>query len=200
MLLLLLVLAINYWVVSTTRDLIFYNQEQLPSTKVALLLGTSKRVAGGGANKYFDERIEAAAELYRTGVVKHLIVSGDNNTVYYNEPRDMYQALQEMGVPPSAITLDYAGFRTLDSVVRAKLIFGQDSLIIISQDFHCYRALFIARYYGIEAVAYSADAREELPWMLAVREVFARVMAVFDLYVWQSDPKFLGEQEPVIID
>ena len=132
---------------------------------------------------------------YQKGIVKHIVVSGDNRTKYYNEPRDMYNALVDLGIPKSAITLDYAGFRTLDSIVRVKVVFGQDEIVIITQDFHCYRALFIADYHGINAVAFSADNKDQLPWSLAVRETLARAKAVFDLYLFDQEPKFLGEPE-----
>ncbi|WP_421878478.1 SanA/YdcF family protein [Marinoscillum sp.] len=193
----LLVLGLNFWIVSSTQDQIYYSLNDVPPKRVALLLGTSKRTVEGGTNKYFKERMEAAAELFHRGVIKHIIVSGDNRTVYYNEPRDMLNALKELGVPEGAITLDYAGFRTLDSVVRAKEVFGQDDLMIITQDFHCYRALFIANYHGLNAVAYSADNKDELPYMLAIREILARSKAVFDLYVFDEKPKFLGEEEGI---
>lgn len=193
--LIMLILGVNFWMVATTEERIFYTLEDIPDTRVALLLGTSKRVVGGGANKYFEERIRAAASLYETGTIEHVIVSGDNNTVYYNEPRDMANALMKQGVPKGAITLDYAGFRTFDSVVRAKEVFGQRQLIIITQDFHCYRALFIADYFEMDAVAFSADNKDPLPPMLAVREIIARAYTILDLYILKSKPKFLGEQE-----
>ncbi|MEQ9304327.1 MAG: ElyC/SanA/YdcF family protein [Marinoscillum sp.] len=192
-----LVLGLNFWIVSTTQDRIYYNISEVPPKKVALLLGTSKRTIKGGTNKYFAERMKTAAELYHRGVVSHIIVSGDNQTVYYNEPRDMLNALKELGVPEGAVTMDYAGFRTLDSVVRSKEVFGQDELMIITQDFHCYRALFIADFHGIDAVAFSADNKDQLPWTLAVREIFARSNAVLDLYIFNRDPKFLGEEEKI---
>lgn len=190
--LVLLVLLLNFWIVSTTRESIFYEVADVPSRRVALLLGTSKQTTHGNTNIYFKERIEAAVKLYQLGIIQHIIVSGDNRTVYYNEPRDMLQALQAHGVPQAAITLDYAGFRTLDSVVRSKEVFGQDELLIITQDFHCYRALFIARFYEIDAIAFSADNKDELPLELAIREMLARANTVLDLYVFDTDPYFGG--------
>lgn len=187
----LLILGVNFWIVSSTEDLIYYDTEIIPPRKVALLLGTSKHTSKGDTNKYFKERIEAAADLYHRGVIEHIIVSGDNRTIYYNEPRDMYQGLRALDIPESAITLDFAGFRTLDSVVRSKLVFGQDQLLIITQDFHCYRALFIAEFYDIDALAFAADNKDELPLSLALREIIARSIAVVDLYVLKKGPKFL---------
>lgn len=194
-LMVVLVLGLNFWIVSSTQDRIYYHVSEVPPKRVALLLGTSKRTVDGGTNKYFAERMKAAAELFHRGVIEHIIVSGDNRTVYYNEPRDMLNALIELGVPEGSITLDYAGFRTLDSVVRAKEVFGQEELMIITQDFHCYRALFIADYHGLNAVAFSADNKDQLPFNLAMRETLARAKAVFDLYLLNQEPKFLGEEE-----
>lgn len=190
-----LILGLNFWIVSSTQERIYYNINDVPPKRVALLLGTSKRTVEGGTNKYFAERMKAAADLYHRGVIEHIIVSGDNETVYYNEPRDMLNALKELGVPEGSITLDYAGFRTLDSVVRAKKVFGQDDVIIITQDFHCYRALFIADHHELNAVAFSADNKDQLPFNLALRETLARAKAVFDLYLFDQKPRFLGEQE-----
>ena len=144
-------LAINFWVISSTEDQVYYSVNNVPKRKVALILGTSKRTSQGEANKYFVERIAAAAKLFHEGKVDHIIVSGDNRTVYYNEPRDMYNALVEHKVPKGVITLDFAGLRTLDSILRSKSVFGQNEIIIVTQDFHCYRALFIANYYGLNA-------------------------------------------------
>ena len=194
-----LILCLNFWIVFSTNDLIYRNIENVPPKKVSLLLGTSKRTIHGGSNKYFEERMTAAADLYHRGISKHIIVSGDNETIYYNEPQDMYNALVNLGVDKADITLDYAGFRTLDSVVRSKMVFGQSELIIITQDFHCYRALFIAVYNGIDAVAYSADNKDALPVNLAIREIFARAYAVIDLYVLHKTPKYLGEKEEIIL-
>lgn len=196
----LLILGLNFWIVLTTSDFIYHDISELPNRKVALLLGTSKSTTHGGVNKYFEERINATAELYHRGVIGHVIVSGDNNTIYYNEPKDMLKALKDLGVAPEDLTLDFAGFRTLDSVIRAKLIFGQDELLIITQDFHCYRALFIAQYFDIDAVAFAADNRDELPLTLAAREILARAMAVIDLYILKSQPKFLGDKEQLPIN
>lgn len=131
---------------------VYRDVDKLPSYEVGLLLGTSPSVNGMN-NIFFSTRIEAAKTLYERGKIQHILVSGDNATKSYNEPEAMKKALIKAGIPESAITLDYAGFRTLDSVVRAREIFGQaDGFIIISQPFHVERALFLARANGIEAI------------------------------------------------
>ena len=194
--LIIVVLSVfNFWIVESTRDLIYYDMDEVPKKRVALILGTSRRTTHGGNNKYFDERINTAALLYQKGIVKHIVVSGDNRTKYYNEPRDMYNALVDLGIPKSAITLDYAGFRTLDSIVRVKVVFGQDEIVIITQDFHCYRALFIANYYRIDAIAFSADKKNKLPFLLAARELLARFKAIVDLYIFDKSPEYMGKDK-----
>ncbi|HMG93801.1 MAG TPA: ElyC/SanA/YdcF family protein, partial [Chryseolinea sp.] len=143
-------------------------------------------------------RMETAAQLYKMGKIDHLILSGDNRSKYYNEPIEMQKALIKLGVPTTAITLDYAGLRTLDSIVRCKEIFGQNRITIITQPFHSYRALFISRYYNIEAVAMVTDEPDsEHSFRIRLREYFARTKAVLDLYVLKTAPRFLGEKENI---
>lgn len=185
----LFVLITNIWVVLSTSDVI-YTLENVPDNEVALVLGTSKRTSAGNPNRFFVERMNTAAQLHKQNSVSKLLVSGDNGTKYYNEPRDMYKALDELDVPHDDIKLDFAGFRTLDSVVRAKEVFGNNSITIVTQEFHCYRSLFIAQHYDIDAIAVSADDGGPIGNSLALREVLARTFAVLDLYVFKREPKF----------
>jgi len=165
----------------------------LPHTKVALVLGTSKYIAKGRPNLYYTQRIMAAASLYKAGKVEYLLVSGDNRKLNYNEPATMRRDLVAAGVPKEKITCDFAGFRTLDSIVRAKRVFGQDRLIIVSQRFHNERALFLAQASGVDAVGYDADESSTQSAKVALRENLARVQAVLDVWVLHTRPKFLGE-------
>src|ERR1039457_3025990 len=135
---------------------VFRSVDNLPTREVGLVLGTSRETRHGKPNLHFNQRIEAAAALYRAGKVHHLLVSGDNHVASYDEPDDMRNALMAAGVPASAITCDYAGFRTLDSVMRAKEIFGLAQCTIISEEFHCPRALWIAQRHGLDAIAFAA--------------------------------------------
>ncbi len=139
----LFVLAANIWVVNSTKDRVLTAIDRLPEKSVALVLGTSNKLIDGSPNPFFLERIQLAADLFRQGKISHFILSGDNRSKYYNEPIEMQKALVRLGVPDSLITLDYAGLRTLDSIVRSKEIFGQTKILIVTQSFHCYRALFI---------------------------------------------------------
>ena len=118
------VVGCNLWVISQSRDRIVTDFSRLPHNDVGLVLGASPILGGQFRNPFFEGRMNAAAFLFRHGGVRHLLVTGDNGTADYDEPSSMRAALIARGVPESAITLDYAGFHTLDSVVRAKAIFG----------------------------------------------------------------------------
>jgi SanA protein len=200
LLLTVLIGVCNIWIVKSTEDKVYSDVTLLPEHRIGLVLGTSHRLVGGGPNPFFHQRIEMAATLYELGKVDHFILSGDNSSRYYNEPMEMQKALIKKGVPASAITLDFAGLRTLDSVVRSKKIFGQNEITIITQPFHSYRALFISRYYDMDAVAMVADdPQADNTFKVRLREYLARTKAVLDLYVFKTDPRFLGEKEEIII-
>lgn len=198
--LIIFVVASNVWVIISTRSKVLDDQQQLKEGGVALVLGTSHRMISGVPNPFFTNRIATAANLYKNGKAVHFILSGDNRTRYYNEPMEMKKALMKLGVPASAITLDNAGLRTLDSIVRCKEIFGQSNIIIITQPFHSYRALFISNYYHMDAVALVAqEPTQEIAVQVYVREYFARTKAILDLYVLGTGPRHLGEKEPLSI-
>lgn len=189
-----LVIFSNVWVVGSSHSSVFHDVGAIKANEVGLILGTSKKIAPNRANLHFLHRVEAGAELYKKGKVKHLLVSGDNSTVYYNEPRDMKKALMELGVPKEAITSDYAGFRTFDSVVRAGKVFGLKEFTIVSDGFHVPRAVFLARSQGLEVVALaSRDVAGKGAFKAKSREWLARVKAVLDVYLFRTSPKFLGE-------
>lgn len=194
--LVLLLLGSNAWVMLSTHKQVFKDVNEVPHKSIALVLGTSNRLSDGRPNPYFTNRIETAYQLFIKGKVDHIIVSGDNRSRYYNEPVAMRKALIEKGVPSSDITLDFAGLRTLDSIVRCKEIFGQESVTIITQPFHSYRALFISQYYNMDAVVMVANEPEA--WQstkVVARELLARPLAVLDLYIFKTTPRFLGEKE-----
>ena len=192
----LFILTSNIWVVTSTQAKILSDFKNLPDSSVALVLGTSNKLTNGSPNPYFSERIIAAAKLYKEGKAIHFLLSGDNRTKYYNEPAEMRKALLKSGVPETAITLDFAGLRTLDSIVRSKEIFGQNKIIIVTQRFHCYRALFISNFYKIDAVAL-LDKTANASIKVNVREWLARTKAVLDLYVLKTMPQHLGNKQPL---
>lgn len=190
----LLMFGLNIWVIASSRPYVTSDIAKLPDNRVGLLLGTSRYTRDGHANPHFRIRIAAAVKLYRSGKIRRLLVSGANPSRHYNEPRQMYLALVRAGVPSDAITLDFAGFRTLDSVVRARAVFGLSRFTIISQRYHDYRAVFIARHKGEDAVAYAPPVTVSARALTQVemREYLARVRAVLDLFVLGTRPRFLG--------
>ena len=191
-------LILNMWVTSTTCEQIYHTTWEIPQEDVALLLGTSRFTQEGNINPFFRNRINAAALLYYKKKIKHLILSGDNSLSYYNEPQEMRKALLDLGLPDSVITLDYAGFRTYDSVIRCKKVFGQSNVVIITQRFHLHRALFIANAIDIKACGYAAEAVDRnIEFSTLVREYFARCLVIVDLYILKKTPKFLGKKENI---
>lgn len=183
-----------------TEGRMFRTTEEVPFRDVGLVLGTGKFTKSGRLNLHFTRRIEAAAALYHAGKVRHLLVSGDNHVSSYDEPTDMRNALIEAGVPPDAITRDYAGFRTLDSVIRAKRVFALTDCTIITEEFHCPRALWISTRHGIDAVAFAApDPGLRCSLKVKAREYVARAWCGLDLYVLGREPKFGGPREPIVL-
>ncbi len=192
---LIMVMYFNHVVSSKTQYYLKNTVEEVEPARVAVLLGTSQFLSNGQKNLYFEYRMNAAAELYESGKVQYILVSGDNRKKNYNEPVAMQNALIERGVPEDRIVLDYAGFRTLDSMVRARAVFGQSKFVVVSQKFHNERAVFIARSKGIEAFGYNArDVHVKAGFKTRVREVFARTKMMLDLYILRTEPHFLGEE------
>lgn len=193
-LMVIFIVLCNYAIMSSTKTQLYSDISLIPKNDVAILLGASKKSRWGGENLFFKYRIEAAAALFKSGKIKHIIVSGDNSKKEYDEATDMREALVALGVPDSCITLDYAGFRTLDSMVRCLKIFGQKKVTVISQKFHNQRAAFIGNYYDMEVVAFNAkDVPAQFSLKTRIREYFAKCKAVLDLYLIHTQPKFLGE-------
>ena len=167
----------------------------MPHRRVGLLLGCPKMLSHGRRNFFFRYRIEAAARLFQAGKVDCLLVSGDNLSDGCTEAADMQESLIAAGVPAGKICCDFAGLRTLDSVVRAREIFGQTELTIISQEFHNERAIFIAKRHGLDAIGFNARMPGGFHGFMSLcREQLARVRAVLDAYLLDTQPRFLGEK------
>lgn len=168
---------------------------KVPAHPVGLLFGTTDKI-GERDNLYFTHRIDAAVELWEAGKVECLLVSGDNREKYYNEPDKMRTALIERGVPKEVIVRDFAGLRTLDTVVRAKEVFRAPSVILISQQFHNERAAYIAQNEGLEFSGYNAkDVDANLGLKTKLREVAARVKMWLDVRILHTQPRHLGDWE-----
>ncbi len=193
-----MVIVCNVLVKQSAKNRLYSDVTEIPYRKVGLVLGTTPKRANGGGNLYYDYRIEAAAELYFACKISRILVSGDNHRLGYNEPEDMRQSLIEKGVPDSVIVLDYAGFRTLDSMVRAKKVFGQDSVTVVSQFWHNERAVYLAKTQDLDAIAFNAkDVNYPTVYLKNhLRELLAKMKAVMDV-IFNKSPKFLGE--PIVI-
>lgn len=196
--LIVLILAFTVWANISVRKFSGYyitdNIEKIAANNTGLLLGTSRNLRNGNKNDFFFNRIDATVRLFQTGKIKNVIISGDNSKTDYNEPMDMKAELIKAGIPDSIIYLDYAGLRTLDAVVRAKEIFGQNSFIVISQKFHNERAVFLARKYGINAFGFNAgEVAAYNGFKTKLREIFARDKMFIDL-AFGVKPKFLGQK------
>ncbi len=189
-----LVFSAEAWIARGTAPKCSADLEKLPQVPVAVVLGTTPTIASRWRNLYFDARIESAAKLYHAGKVRALIVSGDNGTYDYDEPAIMKEQLVALGVPAERIVCDCAGFRTLDSVVRAKQVFGQSRVIFVSQRFHNQRAIYLAQHHGMEAWGFdAADPPSEMTLRTRLREKFACVKALLDMHVLGTRPRFLGD-------
>lgn len=174
---------------------IYSSTEEFETFEVALVLGTSRTTAGGKyQNQFFNNRINAAVELYEKSKVNCILISGDNSEKYYNEPQDMKSALIEKGIPADIIYLDFAGFSTYESVYRAQAIFQLESCLIVSQKFHVERAVWLARSLGIDAHGYIAEpVNPPTAIKTQIREIPARALAFWD-WLTHPRPRFLGDQ------
>lgn len=184
----------NYKIKDNAEGKTFNMLSDVPHFKTGLLLGTSKFTKGGAINIYYDKRIKAASKLYRSGKLDYIIISGDNSKKTYDEPTDMKNDLIAAGIDSTRIYLDYAGFRTFDSMVRCKEIFSQDSVLVISQQFHNERAIYIGEQVGLFVRGYNAaDVSAAYGKWTMLREAFARVKVLVDFMIG-TEPKFLGEK------
>ncbi|WFQ81096.1 outer membrane permeability protein SanA [Xenorhabdus sp. SF857] len=194
--LILAAIMLDRWVSWKTAPYIFDDVRQLPEREVGMVLGTSKYYKTGTYNQYYLYRIQGAVNAYNSGKVKYLLLSGDNAQHSYNEPITMRKDLIKAGIPASNIVMDFAGFRTLDSVVRTRKVFDTNDFTIITQRFHCERALFIAMHFGIEAQCYVVPSPKNM-MTIRLREVLARLGALTDLYILKREPRFLGPLMPI---
>ena len=197
----IVVLFIDIYVSDSAKGRIYSSVNNVPKRGVALVLGTAKYVRRGKINYFYKYRIDAAVKLYKAGKVRAILVSGDNATKYYNEPARMKRDLIQRGIPSDKIYMDFAGFRTLDSILRAKEVFGLKKYIIVSQKFHLQRALFIAQKSGADAIGFVAKdvPRTVAAFRMRMREYAARVKAFLDIYILHTTPKFFGKFEKIEI-
>ncbi|MGV3345085.1 outer membrane permeability protein SanA [Enterobacteriaceae bacterium LUAb1] len=189
-------LGLDRWISWKTAPYIYDKLQALPHRQVGVVLGTSKYYRTGTLNQYYLYRIQGAKNAYNSGKINYLLLSGDNALQSYNEPQTMRRDLIAADVDPADIVLDYAGFRTLDSIVRTRKVFGTNDFTIITQRFHCERALFIALHMGIQAQCYAVPSPKNI-FSVRLREFGARLGALADLYIMKREPRFLGPLVPV---
>lgn len=190
----MLIYTANKTIEKNAENKVYSFVKDIPKNKVGLLLGTVKHLANGRVNLYYQFRVAAAIRLFKAKKIDFIIISGDNGSKEYDEPTDFKNDLIKAGIPENKIVLDYAGFRTLDSVVRAKEIFGQEAITIISQQFHNERAIYLAEHFGMKAIGFNAKGVSgQLALKVKLREYLARVKVFVDI-VTQKQPKFLGEK------
>jgi len=178
-----------------------YVASESPSKPVAIVFGAGLR-RDGTPTAILRDRVETAANLYSSGKVEKILMSGDNRFENYNEPEAMRQYALTLGVPSQAIALDYAGRRTYDTCYRAKAIFGIESALLVSQKFHLPRALFLCNTLGLQAAGVEANQRNYRKISLLIwniREQLATVGAFLDVYVSNPVP-VLGDPEPLFVD
>ncbi|HAI43177.1 MAG TPA: protein SanA [Maribacter sp.] len=180
-------------IISNTADgKTFTDISSTPKNRVGLVLGTSNKLTNGSPNPYYTYRINATKALYNAGKIEFILVSGDNGSIYYNEPDTFKKDLIKAGIPERAIFLDYAGFRTLYSMFRAKFIFGLNNVTVISQKFHNERAIYIAKQKGLNAIGFNAqDVSTSQGIKVQLREYLARVKVFIDMLL-NTQPKFYG--------
>ncbi len=192
----LVLVGFNLWIVRRSSGRVTQVAAQVPEAPVALVLGTSRNLASGSINLHWKMRMDAAAALWKAGRVKQILVSGDNREADYNEPRDMRDGLVARGVPGQVITLDCAGLRTLDSVIRAKETFGVTRCVIVSDDFHLPRAIWLADRRGMTATGFQGPGISwELSGKTRIREWLARINAALEEWVLGTGAKHLGKKE-----
>lgn len=182
----------NGYVVAKTKNDLFSKIENVPSRKVAIVLG-AKVYQDGAPSVVLRDRLLAAKELYDARKVQQIIVSGDHKAKEYDEPKAMYRFLVAQGIPPKDIFLDHAGLRTFDTMARAAAVFGVASAVICTQKFHLNRSVFLAQHHGIDAVGFMADRRTyRHHGVNLAREFVARSAAVLDTTILQTQPRHMG--------
>ncbi len=196
----LLWLAGNLWVLSRSAPYIESDVASCRPQRIGVVFGTSSWTRTGVRNPHFNARMHTAARLVHGGRVEHLLLSGDNRTRAYNEPRAMWHDLSKRGVAPEQLTMDFAGFSTFDTLARAQDVFQVDKAVLITQRWHLPRAIYIARARGMEVTGcVASEGAVAGEWRLRLRESLARVATLGDLYLWGREPYFLGPPEPILM-
>ena len=188
---------INLYVYLQGKRYIVYSIDNVPHEQVAIILGAAV-TSGGVPSSVLNDRIITAIDLYKRGIVSKILMSGANPTLTNNEVNPIRQILIDSGVPVEDIFLDHAGFDTYSSMYRAKAVFQISSAIIVTQEFHLTRAVYLARSFGINAYGFPAD-RGNYSLNNYLREFLSRPYAFFDVLI-RRIPKYLGPTIPITGD
>lgn len=192
-----IIIGLDRWISWKTEPFIYDDVQKLPYRQVGVVLGTAKFISVGKINQYYRYRIQGAINAYNSDKVSYLLLSGDNAQQSYNEPVTMrHDLIKDGSIPSQDIVLDYAGFRTFDSIIRTRKVFNTNDFTIITQRFHCERALFIALHMGIQAQCFAVASPKDM-LMVRIREIGARLSALSDLYILRRQPRFLGPHIPI---
>lgn len=191
------ILLVNLFIVTSTKSVIKAELEELAEAEVVIILGAGV-YQSGELTPILKERVDTAISIYRSGLVKKILVSGDNSTENYNEVVPVWEYLVAAGVPESDIFLDYAGFNTYNTMYRAIAVFEVKSAIIVTQPFHLPRAIFIAESLGME-VEGLAPKNDKGGLYNSLREIPARIKAFGDV-LFRSNPTYLGKVIPITGD
>ena len=192
------VLGINLWVTGTVRDRILTEQQaaQLQDVDCILVLGCQVR-SDGTPSHMLEDRLRRGVALYDAGAAPKLLMSGDHGTKYYNEVDAMKRYALETGVPSADVFMDHAGFSTYESMSRAIRVFEADKIIIVTQEYHLYHAMYVAKALGIDAYGVAADYRTYSGQLSRdIREILARVKD-FGMAIFKPDPTYLGDSIPI---
>lgn len=194
----ILVLGINLWVTGSVKSNILTEEQaaQLQDVDCIIVLGCQVH-SDGTPSHMLEDRLRRGVALYDLGAAPKILMSGDHGTENYDEVDAMKHYAVDAGVPSENVFMDHAGFSTYETVIRAKEIFQADKVIIVTQQYHLYRALYIARALGVEAYGVAAEYRQYSgQFVRDVREVLARVKD-FGMSMFQPDPTYLGETIPI---
>lgn len=184
-------------IASAAETGVYSNVKEAPKMTAAIVLG-ARVYSDGSVSPVLADRLTTGAELYKAGKVDKILLTGDHGQKDYDEVNAMRKFILDMGVPEEDVFMDHAGFSTYDSMYRAKNIFKVEDALIVTQQFHLARALYIARELGIEAGGIEADKRQYVgAEYLEFREVLARIKALLQIHILKSEPKYLGEVIPI---
>lgn len=192
------ILSINYIEIRSSENAIFKDINAASSCQTAIIFGAKAK--DGKMSPMFEDRVISALDLYKANKIEKILVSGDHGRKGYDEVNVAKDYLALNGVNADDIFTDYAGFDTYDTLYRAKEVFGVESAILVTQKYHLYRAIYIAKSLDMKATGYASDLHIYPGSVIFnLREVFARIKAYFDVML-KSKPKYLGDKIPIMSD